>query len=293
MKISLIIRTYNEEKHLPDLLKGINSQSLDGLDKEVLLVDSGSTDGTVRIAQEHNAKILHISKEEFSFGRSLNIGCAEASGDILVMVSGHCIPIDHLWLINLTRPLIDGVVACAYGRQVGNGQSRYSECRIFEKYYPGTSKIPQDGFFCNNANSALLKKVWERHPFDESLTGLEDMHMAKLLVAQGMKIGYVADAGVYHIHQEYWPSVKNRYEREAVALQHIMPEVHVSFVDMLRYVASSIVLDAGEAAREKQLLRRLGEIVMYRCAQYWGVYRGNHFHRKLSKERKERYFYPR
>lgn len=292
MKTSIIIRTLNEARHLPELLSGIEGQQCPGLEREVIVVDSGSIDGTIEIAKAHGCRIERISKENFSFGRSLNIGCAAATGDIITIISGHCIPADNHWLANLTAPLVEGRVMWTYGRQLGNGTSRFSECRIFEKYFPPQSRIPQEGFFCNNANASLLRRVWEQAPFDEELTGLEDMHLAKRLVSEGLKIGYVAEAAVYHLHDETWPRIKRRFERESIALQHIMPEIHLSSADLLRYVASSILLDMGAALQKKELVRRLGEIVMYRCAQYWGSYRGNNFHRKLSRERKEKYFYP-
>jgi rhamnosyltransferase len=291
MKASIIIRTYNEAKHLPDVLNAIQKQ--EGVDAEIILVDSGSTDGTLHIAERSGCRIIHIGKEIFSFGRSLNMGCAAAAGDILVFVSGHCIPADNQWLKNLTAPIEEGIVEWTYGRQVGIAQSRFSEQQIFHKYYPAVSSIPQGGFFCNNANGALLKKVWEQYPFDEELTGLEDMHLAKQIVQAGMKLGYVSEANVFHIHNETWRKIRNRFEREAIALQHIMPAVHVSFFDFLRYVISSIALDAGKAMRQKIFLKKVGEILLYRTCQYWGSYQGNHSHRKLSRKLKERYFFPR
>lgn len=293
MKASIIIRTYNEARHLPDLLRGVQSQVAPGMENEIIVVDSGSTDGTLDIAKRFHCRIEHIRKEDFSFGRSLNIGCAAASGDALVMISGHCIPANDGWLARIVEPLADGRVALVYGCQRGNHDSRFSECRIFEKYFPGVSQIPQEGFFCNNANLALLRSVWQQNPFDEDLTGLEDMRLAKQLVSKGMAIGYVAEAAVYHLHEETWTHIKNRFEREAMAMQHIMPEVHLSLADFLRYAFSSILLDFGAALQSRQFLKFAPEIVMYRIAQYWGSYRGNHYHRKLSRERKERYFYPR
>jgi hypothetical protein len=175
---------------------------------------------------------------------------------------------------------------------MGNGVSRFSECRVFNKYFPPHTSIPQEGFYCNNANSALLAEVWQKNAFDEELTGLEDLHLARKLVERGMKIGYVAEASVYHVHDESWSQVKNRFEREAIALQHIMPEIHLSFLDFLHYLVSSIVLDSGAALRERAFVRQFPDIVAYRLAQYWGGYRGNHIHRQLSRGRKERYFYP-
>lgn len=293
MKASIVIRAYNEAKHLPELLRGIRQQLIHGMEVEIVVVDSGSTDETRSIAQDFGCVLAQIPKDEFSFGRSLNVGCARATGDWLVFVSGHCIPTDQYWLPRLLSPLTEGVVALTYGRQIGHERSRFSECRIFEKYFSAVSRIPQEGFFCNNANAALPRRIWLNNPYDEEITGLEDMHLAKRLVAQGMKVGYVADACVFHIHDESWTRVKNRFEREAIALQHIMPEVHLTLGDLARYVSSSILLDLGEALRQKEFGRRVGEIVAYRCAQYWGAYRGNHVHRRLSSESKERYFYPR
>lgn len=293
MKASIVIRTYNEARHLPELLEGIQRQQTPGLDSEVIVVDSGSTDGTLDIANRFDCRIEHIPKERFSFGRSLNLGCQAATGDALVFVSGHCIPASEHWLSNLVNPLSRGEVVWTYGRQLGNGISRFSECRVFEKYFPKQSQIPQEGFYCNNANSALLADVWKAHPFDEELTGLEDMHLARKLVDMGMQLGYVAEAPVYHLHEENWSQVKNRFEREAIALQHIMPEVHLSFLDFARYLTSSLLLDSGAALQQKVFFKKAHDIFLYRLAQFWGVYRGNHFHRQISRKRKERYFYPR
>jgi hypothetical protein len=183
-------------------------------------------------------------------------------------------------------------VVYSYGSQLGNGTSRFSECQIFLKYYPPRSRVPQDGFYCNNANAAMLKSVWAQHPFDEDLTGLEDMHLARTLVGHGLKVGYVSEAPVYHLHHESWAQIKRRFEREAIALQHIMPEVQVTFLDFMRYFASAVMLDSGSALQQRVLRHKFKEIVMYRLMQFWGSYRGNHLHRKLSKERKEQYFYP-
>ncbi|MFM6350424.1 MAG: glycosyltransferase family 2 protein, partial [Dolichospermum sp.] len=167
------------------------------------------------------------------------------------------------------------------------------ENQLFDKFFPKDSQIPQKSFFCNNANSAILKSVWKKYKFDESLTGLEDMYLGKQVVAAGGLIGYVAEAPVYHYHDESWSVVKRRYEREAIALQEIMPEVQINLGDFLRYFISAVLLDAGSALQQKKLSSKLGEIFMFRLMQFWGSYRGNHEHRKISAQMKEMYFYPR
>jgi glycosyltransferase involved in cell wall biosynthesis len=93
MRLSLVVRTLNEARYLPELLQMVAAQALaPGFSAETVLIDSGSTDGTLQIAQDHGCVITHIRREEFSFGRSLNRGCEAASGDVLVFVSGHCVP---------------------------------------------------------------------------------------------------------------------------------------------------------------------------------------------------------
>jgi len=292
MKVSIVIRTYNEQRHLGDLLRAINNQHVEKNEHETVIVDSGSTDNTLDIAQHFGCRIVHIRKSEFSYGRSLNIGCDAASGDVLVFISGHCIPKHSQWLLSLISPLGKEEIVYTYGAQVGNPNTYFSERQLFAKYFPDQSKLPQDGFFCNNANAALLKPVWKENYFDEGLTGLEDMHLSKRLVSQGLKIGYVAEALVFHLHDESWSQVRRRFEREAIALQHVMPEIHISFNDFIRYFFNGVLLDVRVAPKNKGFVRRLKEIILFRLMQFWGAYRGNHIHRVISKKQKEEYFYP-
>jgi rhamnosyltransferase len=292
MRISIVIRTLNEARYLRELLQAVDRQACDGLEVETVVIDSGSTDDTLAIAHEHGCVVTHIRREQFSFGRSLNMGCEAAGGDTFVFVSGHCVPTDEHWLRLLTAPIVEGSVDYSYGRQLGGPQSRFSECRIFEKYYPSASRVPQNGFFCNNANSALSRAAWAEHRFDEELTGLEDMELARRLCEAGGKVGYVSDACVYHYHHESWAQVRRRFEREAIALQRILPQIHVSMLDLLRYVCSSIVHDVRHARRAGRARAMLAEIARYRFAQYVGSYKGNNEHRKLSHAEKDIYFYP-
>lgn len=292
LQVSIVIRTLNEAAHLEALLQSISAQQTNGLAHEVVLVDSGSTDGTLEIAQRHSCRILHITRDEFSFGRSLNSGCEAARGDILVTISGHCVPTDVHCLQRLCQPILDGKADYTYGRQMGGPQSHFSECRIFAKYYPEQSSIPQEGFFCNNANAAISRQAWATYKFDEVLTGLEDMELAQRLVRDGGKVAYVAESCVFHYHNEAWRQVERRFEREAIALQKIMPQVHMGLFDMLRYIAFGIWKDWACAWRAKSWRAEAMEIVRYRVNQYYGSFKGNHEHRKLSHAEKEKYFYP-
>ena len=290
--VSIIVRTLNEERYLNELLESISSQDTGDFHYEVVIVDSGSTDGTLRIAKEYSARITYIKKQDFTFGRSLNIGCKYANGKYLVFISGHCIPKNEVWLKNLISPLIEGSCDYVYGRQIARDRTKFSESQVFEKYFPKVSSIPQKGFFCNNANSAISREAWEKFYFDESLTGLEDMFIAKQICQNGGNIGYVADSCVFHIHDETWTQIKTRYEREAIALQKIMPEIRISIYNLIHFVIVAVLEDMKAALRNKVLFRECLSIVLFRLFQYYGSYKGNRIHRQLSDQAKIKYFYP-
>ena len=283
----------NEEKFFEDALIACHGQKLDGLSLEIVLVDSGSTDRTLDIAKAYDCKIVHIPKSKFSFGRSLNWGCAAASGKYLALISAHCIPTHDRWLIELIAPLVDETSQYSYGRQIGNQYNKFSEKQLFAKYFPDFDKNPQEGFFVNNANSALLRSVWEKHKFDEHVTGLEDMVLGKLITRTGGKISYISSASVTHIHEETYSQVKRRYYREALTLREVMPEVTMGFIDFLHFSAVGILNDLWAAWKERELLKRFPEIVMFRIMQFWGSYKGQNENRKLSRAQKENYYYPR
>jgi glycosyltransferase involved in cell wall biosynthesis len=292
-KASVIIRTLNEERYLPELLASIGTQSLSNVDVEVVLVDSGSTDSTLDIAKSFGCRITHIKKEDFTFGRSLNVGCEFSLGDYLIFISGHCIPVTNDWLENLIQPLRDGVADYSYGRQVARDTTKFSENELFNKFYPEYSKQPQEGYFCNNANAAVTRRAWSYFKFNEELTGLEDMYLARRIVEESKGfVAYKADAPVFHIHDESWRQVRIRYEREAYALQKIMPSMHFNLADLFRFYFAGVFQDMASAIDKKRLFQEIGSILLFRLMQYWGTYKGNHQHRKASQEMKFRYFYP-
>jgi glycosyltransferase involved in cell wall biosynthesis len=91
----LVIRAFNEERHIGRLLEGIRHQTVQ--DVEVILVDSGSTDATASIAAQYGAMVVHIPPAEFTFGRSLNLGLAAATCDLVAIASAHVYPVYPDW----------------------------------------------------------------------------------------------------------------------------------------------------------------------------------------------------
>jgi rhamnosyltransferase len=287
-RCSLLIRCYNEEKHIEKLLKGILEQTESDL--EILLVDSGSTDNTVTIASQYPVKIISIKPEEFSFGRALNIGCQEANGEFIVIASAHVYPVYRDWLEHLLAPFSDPQVAVTYGKQQGNQYTKYSEHQVFAKWFPDRSDFDQPHPFCNNANAAIRRSLWQKIPYNESLTGLEDLDWAKRAQQLGHKVAYVADAAIVHVHEETPARVYNRYRREAIALKRILPQEQFRFRDFLRFFIGNTVSDYFHAWHDGVIIRELQNIVVFRLMQFWGTYQG--FHDLVNNQLKQTFYYP-
>jgi glycosyltransferase involved in cell wall biosynthesis len=300
-RCSVVIRAYNEEQHIGRLLTGIARQTLQ--DVEIILVDSGSTDTTTTIAArhladnersgEHRGAILHIQPDEFTFGRSLNRGIEGASGEIIVIASAHVYPVYPDWLERLLVPFCDPKVALAYGKQRGDENTKFSEQQVFAHWFPDGSQPRQAHPFCNNANAAIRRELWEQRPYDESLTGLEDLEWARWAMDQGHALSYVAEAEVIHVHDEAPKGVYNRYRREAMAFKRIFPEERFGMVNFLRLFGTNAANDLWRAARQRLLWANLWDILWFRWMQFWGTYQGYRHSGPVTWQLRRTFYYPR
>ena len=228
---SIVIRAFNEEKHLGRLFEGISRQTV--RDVQVILVDSGSTDKTLKIARDNDADIIHIDPEDFTFGRSLNLGTKSAKSELVVIASAHVYPVYPDWLEKMLKPFKDPAIALVYGKQRGVPGSHFSERQIFNHWYPDKSQNHQDHPFCNNANAAIRKSLWQKNQYDETLSGLEDLAWAKWARENKYKIAYIAQAEVKHVHEESWQGIRRRYLREGMAFKKIYPQENFSILDLI------------------------------------------------------------
>lgn len=270
---SVVIRAYNEEEYLPDLLAGIAEQEYQ--DYEVLVVDSGSYDRTPEIAREGGARLVRIKSRDFTFGYSLNVGIEEARGSRIAIVSAHTRPVDDQWLGNLVAPLDRDEVAMVYGCQRGTDESKFAERLDFRRTF-GTQRevLEPPEFFANNANSALRRELWEAHPFDEILPAQEDIAWVKHWLSRGYRVVYEPDAAIYHIHDETWPQVRHRYYREALAGKWIGVRDESDVPRVVAREAGRLVADLGRAAVRRRLPGRGREIVRFRLEKTRGTVDG-------------------
>ncbi len=287
---SLVIRAYNEQAHIGRLLDGVLQQSIK--DVEIVLADSGSTDRTLEIVSRYPVKVVHIPPAEFTFGYSLNTGIHHSQAEFIVIASAHVYPVYPDWLESLLAPFTDPQVGLTYGKQRGGPENNFAEQQIFQHWYPDQSNLHQSIPFCNNANAAIRRSLWEDCPYDENLPGLEDLDWANRIMALNSGICYVAEAEVIHIHAETPRAVYNRYRREAMAFKRIFPHENYHLGNLVQHLSTNLLSDARQAARRHKLLSCLNEIMWFRWMQFWGTYQGYRQSGPLTWQLRQTFYYP-
>ncbi len=287
---SLVIRAYNEQAHLGRLLDGVLQQST--REVEIVLADSGSTDHTLEVAALYPVKVVHIPPAEFTFGYSLNTAIHHSQGEFIVLASAHVYPVYPDWIESLLAPFADPQVGLTYGKQRGSAENNFAEQQIFQHWYPDQSKPRQSTPFCNNANAAIRRSLWENCPYDENLPGLEDLDWANRIMALGNSISYVAEAEVIHIHAETPRAVYNRYRREAMAFKRIFPHENYHLGNLVHHLTTNILSDARQAARQHKLLACLDELTWFRWMPFWGTYQGYRQSGPLTWQLRQTFYYP-
>ena len=197
--VSIIIRTKNEERWIDHCLSAISMQNLK--DYEIVLVDNNSEDRSVKIAKKYTDKIINVI--DFYPGKAINEGIRAANGKYLVIISGHCIPKNKMWLENLIKPLTTdqtGLLAGVYGRQEPLSSSSPLDKRDLTVVFGLDERTQKKDSFFHNANSALTREMWEKFPFDENTTNIEDRLWGAKVIKNGYHIFYTPHASVYHYH---------------------------------------------------------------------------------------------
>ena len=194
--VSIIIRTKNEEKYIKHCLEKIKQQNFKNV--EIIIVDNYSTDLTVKKALQFTKKVIKI--KNFTPGKAINEGIKASKGNIIVVLSAHCIPVNNFWLSNLIKDLKDKKVAGVYGRQEPMKYTTDVDKRDLLTIFGLDKKIQVKDTFFHNANSAFRRDIWKKIPFNEKITNIEDRFWGEKVISNGFKIIYEPAASVYHFH---------------------------------------------------------------------------------------------
>lgn len=208
-KISVVIRTYNEQKHLREVLEGLKKQTYRNF--ETIILDSESTDDTLKIALEYDVRIEHIKKNEFNYSFASN-KCVELStGEIVCFLSGHSVPVKESYLADTNAVFQNEKIGGCYGDVIALPDGSFTE-KVFHRLGYIKNKIKGNDkrvkleteihpgiFSCSNASAR--RELLIQHPFAEALgRGGEDIEFAYRIIKDGYYIASVPDLLVMHSH---------------------------------------------------------------------------------------------
>ena len=219
MDTSVVIPTKNGEKWIGECLEAVHSQKGVG-ELEVLLVDSGSTDGTLEIARRYPVRIVEIPAQAFHHARTRNYAATLTAGKYLVFLSQDAVPANNSWLRTMLRNFDNGSVGAVYGRQVPKAGSTQERHDALNTMYGG-ERVMKDAstkqslgyryYHFSDANAAIRKEVWEATRFPEELKVFEDLGIAKRILDAGWNIVYEPEASVVHSHNHSTVELFKRY----------------------------------------------------------------------------------
>lgn len=197
-EVSIIIRTKNEEDWIKPCLQSIRNQIYKG-SYEIILVDNGSKDATVKVSKEYVVdKIVRI--KNFLPGLAINQGIKASSGKKIIILSAHCIPKGRKWLSDLTSSLNDKKLAGVYAKQIPLPYTSPDDSRDLLMTFGLETRIQKKDFMFHNAHSIIWREVWEKIPFDTKTKNIEDRIWGKEVIDLGYHIKYDPKPQVFHHH---------------------------------------------------------------------------------------------
>jgi len=225
--VGAVIRAKDKADTIREAIASVQSQTLP---VEVIVVDSGSRDGTPHIAREMGAHVLSIPAETFTSGSAINIGVAETTAEFALIISAHCSLPDSRWLERALLHFGDSRVAGVNGaliRPARVNRSLSAEQRLIVGAMNDivVQDRPFDGAFVGFSNSCSLvrRSACDQFPFDETMTYAEDKDWANRVTQAGHRIVYDAALGHSqgHVKQEGYRSVYRRGYKAADALTEL------------------------------------------------------------------------
>lgn len=193
IQFSFIVPCLNEATHIGKCLQSLRNQTIPREEFELIVVDNGSTDDSVRISSELADKVY--IKPDLKVGALRNFGAKMARGDTLVFIDADC-TLPSNWLERLSQqPLVSNKRLV-----LGGGCELPPDATWIEKNWllegPNGNALPKDLLGC----SILIRKDLfnEVGGFNETMSSGEDSELSSRLRSAGAEVKISRDANVIH-----------------------------------------------------------------------------------------------
>lgn len=237
-KVSVVIPTKNAGPIFEAVLKQVLLQETNW-PFDVLIVDSGSSDGTLDIVRRHpSVQLIEIAPSEFGHGKTRNFAAGVTSGEFIAMITQDAIPINKDWLAKMVGAIEqDPNIAGVFGRHIAHSDASIFTENELEQHFSGFLAQPIVGlddpvrykrdqryrqflYFFSDNNALIRRAVWEKIPYPE-VDFAEDQAWARLIIEAGYRKAYAHYAVVAHSHNYGFIERLQRSFDEGYALQRI------------------------------------------------------------------------
>lgn len=255
MKLSIVIRCRNESQSLSEVFQALKAQRCN-FPWEIVVVDNESSDNTLQLCREYNARVVSISAAEFTYGRALNLGIREAKGELILLLSSHSLPVGSNFLNQATEPFEDPAIAAARCLMIGNADQIASWFKPQTIHYntPDDQQRAESGTdwlgkYPTAGCCTLRRCVWEKIAFDETLEANEDKLWASKVLSQGYSIYSCTEAIWLYTRKRTRAAERNRRMREHLSLYRITGRPPMSLISFIRLSLRTCVAAPWVAVR--------------------------------------------
>lgn len=212
-ELSALIRCRDEERGIGRLIDALRDQTIaDAI--EIVVIDSGSRDGTLAEVRRRAIEPLEIQPDEFTYGRALNLAANAAAAPLCVAISAHARPRDSGWAERMVRAFEDDRVACAFGQRMHPDEPRRLDRPMLQDL--GHAQAHPFWGYANSAGG-FRRALWSQRPFDEDLIASEDLEWAGYWQRQGWLALLDPALDIEHSHRDEGPLKTFRRIRNEVA----------------------------------------------------------------------------
>jgi glycosyltransferase involved in cell wall biosynthesis len=297
-RASVVILTKNGCPDISDCLQAVFSQTTD-CSYETIVIDSGSSDGTLEIVKRYPAQVVEIPPDSFNHGSTRNLGVELARGELVVFLTQDAIPANQDWLDALIRPFQDPSVAGVFSRQLPKRDAHVLTRRSLGLWVAGqdrrlVKRMPHPSVYAqmspyeryllatfDNVSSCLRREVWLTLPFAQVAFG-EDIDWAQRALEAGHTLVYEPASCVHHSHNR--PAL---YEFKRIYLDHqnlyrlfgleTIPTLRIALLCLFRaWVGYSLYVASSSAPWRAKLWLLCAHIPALVPAEVFGQYLGRH-----------------
>jgi len=258
-RVSVIIPVRDESRRIRQCIEGILNQTIPIY--EIIVIDSGSSDGTLEILREFpEVSLIEIDGSTFNHGLTRNLGVKSSSGDFCLLTVGDAYPFNEHWVQNLLDGFIDDEVLAVCGQQVVDHLPENNPAQWFRpQSEPSIRKLkfsaeqwrglkPMDkkkAIGWDDVNAMYRRDALVQSPFKKTSYS-EDLIWAYDALALGKAIAYNYEARVFHYHNEnaefaYKRALTACYFRYKLTGYMQEPISHIDFIQMLRWLKSILI----------------------------------------------------